>query len=209
MLIVGAKGFAKEILTVIFNDYPTEELVFFDDVSEKSPVSLYECYPILHSAEAAKHYLQKIDNRFVLGIGNPKLRRNLSDKFKQLGGKTTSIISQNAFVGKFGNQIAVGTCVLTNVIIEADNRIGEGCLLHVGTFVSHDTEIGKFCEISPFAKLLGGVEIGNGCSLGTGCVILPKVKLGNNVIVGANAVVSKNVPDNTVVVGVPAKPLIK
>ncbi len=46
-----------------------------------------------------------------------------------------------------------------------------------------------------------------GCSIGAGAVILPGVRIGRNAVVGAGAVVTKDVPENTTVVGVPAKPL--
>lgn len=47
--------------------------------------------------------------------------------------------------------------------------------------------------------------IGNNVMLCAGSKIVGNVKVGNNVVVGANAVVVKDVPDNSVVVGVPAK----
>jgi len=49
------------------------------------------------------------------------------------------------------------------------------------------------------------VVIGDGCWLGVGCVVLPGARLGRNVVVAANAVVRGDVPDNSVVAGVPAK----
>lgn len=50
-------------------------------------------------------------------------------------------------------------------------------------------------------------KIGNGCSIGVGACVLGNVTLGNNVTVGANSVVLEDVPDNTTVVGAPARPL--
>ncbi|MDO4565403.1 MAG: DapH/DapD/GlmU-related protein, partial [Clostridia bacterium] len=49
------------------------------------------------------------------------------------------------------------------------------------------------------------VTIGNDVWIGGNCTILPGVTIGNNVIVAAGAVVTKDVPDNCVVAGVPAK----
>lgn len=51
----------------------------------------------------------------------------------------------------------------------------------------------------------GKVEIGNNVWVGDGAVILAGVTIGNNSVIGANAVVTKNIPDNAVAVGVPAK----
>ena len=53
--------------------------------------------------------------------------------------------------------------------------------------------------------VFGCIEVGDNCYFGTGCIILGPVKIGNNVIVGAGAVVTKDVPDNCTVAGVPAK----
>lgn len=51
----------------------------------------------------------------------------------------------------------------------------------------------------------GPIVIGKHCWIGANAVILPGVVLGDDVVVGAGAVVTKNVPDNTVVAGVPAR----
>jgi acetyltransferase-like isoleucine patch superfamily enzyme len=48
------------------------------------------------------------------------------------------------------------------------------------------------------------VEIGDFTMVGAGSVILPGLNIGKNCIVGAGAIVTKNIPDNTVVIGNPA-----
>lgn len=73
-------------------------------------------------------------------------------------------------------------------------------------------EIGDNCTILPMV-LLGkkepGVEeriiIGKNFYISTGVTILAPVKIGDNVTIGAGAVVTKNIPDNVTVAGVPAK----
>ncbi|MGQ3376823.1 acyltransferase [Priestia endophytica] len=52
---------------------------------------------------------------------------------------------------------------------------------------------------------IGKVSIGNNVFIGANSTILPHVRIGNNVIVGAGSVVSKDVPDNSVIAGNPAK----
>ena len=49
------------------------------------------------------------------------------------------------------------------------------------------------------------VKIGNNVHIGTGVTIMPGVTIGSNVIVGCDAVVTKDIPDNSIAVGVPAK----
>ena len=55
------------------------------------------------------------------------------------------------------------------------------------------------------ADKFGRIVIGNNVHIGTNAIIMPGVSIGNNCIVGCGAVVTHNVPDNTIVAGVPAR----
>lgn len=59
----------------------------------------------------------------------------------------------------------------------------------------------KYNDVDLFKK----VEIGDNVHIGTNATILPGVQIGNNCIIGVGAVVTKNVPNNSIVVGVPAR----
>lgn len=52
---------------------------------------------------------------------------------------------------------------------------------------------------------VGHITIGNNVFIGADAIVLPNVTIGENVIIGAGAVVTKNIPDNSVVVGSPAR----
>lgn len=52
---------------------------------------------------------------------------------------------------------------------------------------------------------VGTVSIGNNVFIGAGTTILMNTKIGNNVIIGAGSVVTKDIPDNTIAVGIPTK----
>ena len=55
------------------------------------------------------------------------------------------------------------------------------------------------------ADLFGKIKIGNNGHIGTDAVIMPGVTIGDNCIIGCRAVVTKDIPDNSIVVGVPAR----
>lgn len=82
-------------------------------------------------------------------------------------------------------------------------RINDGVQL-----VTHDGGVWVLREMYPELNdidKIAPITIGNNVHVGTGAVIMPGVKIGNNVIVGVNAVVTKDIPDNSVVAGVPAR----
>lgn len=100
-----------------------------------------------------------------------------------------------------------------NLYIEP-NTIGKGLtLMHPGF-----RRIAKFAQIGEGATILpmvligkahpntnAKIEIGKNCYISTGVTILGPVKIGDNVTIGAGAVVTKDIPSNTTVAGVPAK----
>ena len=206
MIIIGARGFAKELLQVIEeNGELTPELCFFDNINDDLPKKLYGRFRLIRSFDELGIFFRQERNEFVLGIGNPLIRQKLCLKAISIGGSLSSIISKSSSIGQYGTNFGLGLCVMQNTIIENDVIIGDGCLIHNSSMISHDTSLGEFCEISPGAKLLGRTEVGNLSHIGSNAVILPGINIGNNVRVGAGSVVTKDIPDNITVVGIPAK----
>lgn len=70
-----------------------------------------------------------------------------------------------------------------------------------GAWVIRNLRGGKYKDTDIFKPVIIGCNV----HIGTNAIIMPGVTIGNNVIVGCAAVVTKNVPDNSVVVGVPAR----
>jgi sugar O-acyltransferase (sialic acid O-acetyltransferase NeuD family) len=204
MLIIGAKGFAKEVLEVLYLSNAIDNLAFYDDINLNAPNTLFDKFPILKTLDAAKAYFETTDNRFTIGIGNPVLRRKLHDKFIALGGVLTTTKSPNASIGSFGVTIGKGCNILNQSVLSSDVTIGLCAIIYYNAVLTHDVRIGDYVEISPGAILLGRSVIGDYSQIGSHATILPDVILGQNVIVAAGAVVTKNVPDNCMVAGVPA-----
>ncbi len=204
MLVVGAEGFAKEILQILHENMELDQLVFYDDISPLKENKLFDKFTLLHSLQDAEQYLKTIDNRFTIGIGNPGLRDKMYRKFKALGGLFTSTISQKIDIGNFEVNIGPGTNILSGVKISNGVSIGTGCMIYYNAIVAHDVQIGKFVEISPGATLLGRCKIGDFTHIGAGAIILPDIIVGNHVMVAAGAVVINNVQSNVMVAGVPA-----
>jgi sugar O-acyltransferase (sialic acid O-acetyltransferase NeuD family) len=208
MLIIGAKGHAKEILDVLEKNGTKSDLFFYDDVSENIEIKLYGKYPIIRSVDELNdaRFNKKI---FALGVGNPHIRERMANKFKDLGWELTSIISNNIVLGNYNIALGRGINLMHNIFISNDVIIGEGTLINTGAMIHHDVRIGNYCEISPKVCLTGNITVGNKTFIGAGTNVIPKVKIGDNCIVGAGSVVTQDIPDNSLAVGVPAKVIRK
>jgi sugar O-acyltransferase (sialic acid O-acetyltransferase NeuD family) len=205
MLVLGAKGFSKEVLEILHSLNQIENIIFYDDVSELVPDKLFGVFPVIRKMSEAIEYFQTIDKQFALGLGNPYLRKRLCDKFESIGGDLKSTISPMAFIGSYDVEIGLGTNVLPGAIVSNGSKLGKGCILYYNSIVTHDCVIGDFVEISPGASILGRCKIGSHAQIGSNATILPDIEIGMNVVVGAGSVVTKDIPDNTMVLGVPAR----
>lgn len=205
MVIAGAKGFAKEVLEVIIQDFDSDQIVFYDDISKNLPELIYNKFPVIRNKQDLKDYLNNSDNRFVLGLGNPELREKMNSLFENFGGINIGPHSSRSIIGSFGNNISRSAQIMCNCVITNSVQIEKGTLINLSCTIGHDTTIGEYSEICPNSSISGNVKIGSKVYVGTGAVILPGLKIGDSAIIGAGAVVTKDVPDHTTVAGVPAK----
>ena len=117
------------------------------------------------------------------------------------------------------NVIGNGVSIGTNAVLEFGNRIGDGCRIHSGCFLEMTT-LGEYVFVGPnavfiddphpmncprYKECLGGPVVKDLARIGANTTILPGVTIGRNAMVGAGSVVVKNVPDEAVVVGNPAR----
>lgn len=112
---------------------------------------------------------------------------------------TEKLISMGMKVGKnFGRLNGVILDPSHCWLIEIGNNVTLAPRVHI---LCHDASTKQFLNYTKIGK----VKIGNNVFIGAESVVLPNVKIGNNVIIGANSTVTKDIPDNVVAAGNPAK----
>lgn len=85
-------------------------------------------------------------------------------------------------------------------------KLGKNVHIVSGTnFVTHDGGTLVLRHLDPDLELTDRIVVGDNVYFGMGALVLPGVTIGSNVVVGARSVVTKDVPDNSVVAGVPAR----
>ena len=125
----------------------------------------------------------------------------------------SAVVRENVTVGEF-------TIVGRGVTIENLTKIGKKCKLETGCYITAYSEIEDYCFIAPNVttsndnflgrteerfKHFKGVTVRRGGRIGAGAVILPGIEIGADAVVAAGSVVTKNVPPQKIVLGMPAK----
>ena len=161
--------------------------------------------PIIGKDEDAPNLFKNYSSiPVVVTPDKPQIRKNLVEYYRCIGYQFSTLISPLAFISPSA-EIGNGTVIQSFCNVSSNSTIGDFCKLNTFSNVMHDNIIGDFTTIAPSAVLLGRVEIGEKAYIGANATILPGTKVGADVIVGAGSVVTKNIPSNSIVKGVPAK----
>lgn len=200
IIIWGAKGqglMAKEVA----EELDLNVAGFFDNNRNiKSP---FEYIPIFHDIEELKRF-EKSYFTVAIGYDHNIDRYKISKQLSDLGFKSIKLISTNAYVSK-SSLIMDGVQIFANSVIMPKVYIGEYSSISPSVTISHECIIGKGVFMGAGTSLCGEIEIGEFTVIGAGATILPRIQIGKNVVIGAGSIVTKDIEDNQIVYGNPAR----
>ncbi len=91
------------------------------------------------------------------------------------------------------------------VVIGGGSMFGDGVLVNRSASIGHHCLLEDWVSVGPGAILSGNVRVGRNSMIGAGAILQSDIRVGENVRIAAGSLVRKNVPDNSLVSGNPAK----
>lgn len=205
-LILGSGGQGRDILYTLSQiSHPLNALFLEDNIqSIDSKIDGILVYGTIEDAG-----LDFPGGKFYSAVGCPVTRRKLANRALAVGLKPGCFIKHpnviSAMLDKSLVPVANGTVAFAGSIIMRAEHIGQHVSIQMGATVGHNVVLGDYVNISPGVRLSGGCRLEEGVDIGSNACVNPKIRIGKWSIVGAGAVVTKDIPDFSVVVGVPAK----
>jgi len=201
LYIIGAGTYGAAILDLTETIGYEVKGFFDDDLSKKGNRILG--VPVLGKLEDNMSLIK--NNQFAIAIGNNDIRLKFANLIKMNKGILPSLIHPNAEISKY-SIIGNGCIIHANAFIWTEVELRDYSIISPSVVIAHHTVVGTASFISAGSNIGAGINIGMKCFVGIGTTIMTGVKsIGENCIIGAGSVVIKNVEDNLVVVGNPAK----
>jgi sugar O-acyltransferase (sialic acid O-acetyltransferase NeuD family) len=142
----------------------------------------------------------------AFGVGNNGARHALVRSLLAIAGAEIlpAIVHPSAVVSPTA-RVGPGSVLLPRSVVHTDALVDAGVIVNSAAVVEHDCVVGACAHLSPGAIVCGGVTVGPRAWIGAGATVIHGRAVGADSVVGAGSVVIRNVHEQTVVVGVPAR----
>jgi sugar O-acyltransferase (sialic acid O-acetyltransferase NeuD family) len=197
VLVIGAGGHASVLIEILID----QDVNIIGYVSPLPAVN-QKIFSDLHWFKCDDDILKfdKSTIKLVNGIGSlpgNTLRADFYSKYKKIGYRFGSVISQDASISKYA-KLAEGVQVMCGAIVQTGVSVGCNSIINTGAIIDHDASIGSNNHIAPGVTISGQVTSKENVHFGTGCSVIQLININENAVIGAGATITKNIESNAV-----------
>lgn len=207
IIIIGSGGHAKVVIDII-HQMNTFSIYGLTSLTLKKESSFCG-YPILGDDTVLKNIKAENGiNYIAMGVGGFKdniHRSAIYSELKSIGFNFINAVHPSSFISSTV-QIGEGVTIYPGSVINTGAKIGNNVIIAAGVSIDHEAIIGDNVLISTGSSIGAYSTIRNGALIALGSRVVAGLTVGCNSIVAAGAVVINDIPDNSKVYGIPAKP---
>lgn len=204
LLVLGAGGHGRVVADLARALGRYASIALLDGKFEAQGEHTVGAWRCVGPLERAEREAQVPDTHFALGLGDNTLRLRWLAKLDAWGAQVPALVHPSAAVSPDA-QLGAGTVCMAQSAVNVGARLGRACIVNTGATVDHDCTLGDGVHLSPGANLGGEVTVGEQSWVGIGASVRHGITIGARTVVGAGAAVVKDLPDDVVAVGVPAR----
>jgi sugar O-acyltransferase (sialic acid O-acetyltransferase NeuD family) len=144
----------------------------------------------------------------IYRIDGQQQRIDLFESLHIPDAKLATFVHPMAYVAP-NARLGPGTVVMPHAAISSATTIAKGSLIMVGATILHNTKIGNYCHFAAQACVGANINIADGVHIGLNATIRENLTIGRNATLGMGSVLTKDIGENEVWVGNPARFLRK
>ena len=196
LMILGCEGHSK-VATDIAESVGFHNICYEDPYRENNTFLNRKVY---------KSIKENYKDYYFVAIGDNFLREKVSRQFSidNKEAELLSLIHPSSIISSKCS-IGIGTIIMPLCAINSYSKLGNGVIINTNSIIEHDAHLMDFSSLAPGVTIGGYVSIGKRSAVSIGASVIHNINIGNDVVVGASSLVMKDIGDNQVAYGLPAK----
>jgi sugar O-acyltransferase (sialic acid O-acetyltransferase NeuD family) len=198
--IYGSGGGGNEVREIATELNIWDELVFIDDTV---PADTFKGIRRMPFEQFCNEFSAE-EAEVIVSLGEPAYKVMIREKVEKAGFSFANVIHKTAWVSPSAT-LGRGVTLRAGAVINADAVIGDCVTIMEYSGIGHDTVIEDNAQIAAGVLIGGHSKVGKNTYIATGVSVKDSLTIGNDSVVGIGSVVSRDIPENVIAVGNPAR----